>query len=684
MKLQSMRWLKNIVASSAIILSTSMIALADDPAAMGTASATSALSLYGTKTGLNDNLSKPLTDSTTSFKTVDGQTAFTAKMGQAASNAFLNIFIQPGTTGDLQKLIISEDLDMNGTADYIYTVPRVVSGICTNGYYSCDVGTWNNCYQYKWVAGAEGKVTDELAAQNELGGCFCINSSCGSHLVWDNTSVVLKDIGGGIVSAIQNANFNFTISSLDVQPVTISYYGSHIAGVASSGDLSGLMIAAPITGNTLYSNSGAISSSTNSLIGASNGVDGSLYDSVMSSPAAKSGTAIKICKIKAVPVIHTELKSINIPTEKIPTMTDHFIGLKIVKVSPTHFQIMMGSFGPKWNIGWGCDGTPYANGYVLLRDIIIDEPNFDLVSAQIIFDAMKPSSCKPNYAPWTTYRQGDQCPENGYPDLADVCSGNSYLAFDAMQGGFDVMANPDFYCPASGVQFPELTWHAALQYSYDNITAEISDNCSILDQDNTCQPYNETVDGVLTKSHGVSTHLTPLQSTKSLQGTYGVKTLTRDWWEKDEEYLCSTPTSYNFSDVKTRFGTVIQSSNVGTGLNYTDKSNDGNGWASSNHTIDMPSLPSVAACENACQTTAPHEDHQVMMSGVSSTLRVVQSGAIDNIYKTCVNNVCPLDRAGETILKDCQCMSSFDQVATATQMLRLAGKDLTCKKPITQ
>jgi len=48
-----------------------------------------------------------------------------------------------------------------------------------------------------------------------LAGCYCISSCCGSNLVWNNIGIVLRDIGGGMVSAVHQQK-HFTITDVTV------------------------------------------------------------------------------------------------------------------------------------------------------------------------------------------------------------------------------------------------------------------------------------------------------------------------------------------------------------------------------------------------------------------------------------------------------------------------------------
>lgn len=147
--------------------------------------ANSVIGKVGSKEGLQSNISRPLTGDT-SMTTYDGQTVFDVTVSCPSSQRFLEVFIGIGGTGDLSQLLVSQDLDMDGSPDYSYAAPFPVSGVCANGVITCDPGTWNNCGYYHWTAGSDQKVSLSSVSAFDLGGCFCINASCGTDLVVNN------------------------------------------------------------------------------------------------------------------------------------------------------------------------------------------------------------------------------------------------------------------------------------------------------------------------------------------------------------------------------------------------------------------------------------------------------------------------------------------------------------------
>ncbi len=207
---------------------------------------------------MRTNLGAPLTSSDSPLSTLDGSLAFNGQITAPSSQAFLEMMIQPSGSGDLQLLQASQDLDFDGIPDHSYTFPQVVSGVCANGVISCDSGTWNGCTPYTWQAGPSGQVSLSSAFITDLGGCYCINNSCGSTLVWDNLGLVLKQLGGGAVSAVQAQNPQFMVTEVKVDGPTITFYGQDPSqGVKDPG---------PVTQSQYYANPSLITGDTEALL----------------------------------------------------------------------------------------------------------------------------------------------------------------------------------------------------------------------------------------------------------------------------------------------------------------------------------------------------------------------------------------------------------------------------------
>src|SRR5208337_3036450 len=221
------------VISFALALCFASVAFADTAADMDNARATAdtagstVLSNINSKSGIQTNLTNPIINSATPMSTLGNTTTFNAQVSCTSSNAFLQVFVHWNGNNDLDEVLVSQDTTFSDKINYTYQVPFPVSGICANGVISCNPGTWNNCGYYQWVADpttyqvsleyptcAGGGAYDTAnqvcymsagtgntcptpygfnstrnrcevnmltSGATNLGGCYCINNSCGNN-----------------------------------------------------------------------------------------------------------------------------------------------------------------------------------------------------------------------------------------------------------------------------------------------------------------------------------------------------------------------------------------------------------------------------------------------------------------------------------------------------------------------
>ena len=219
----------------------------DDGYSAGTSSAKSIMSEINRGNKINNRIQVPMTSDSGSLTTFQstyadpadpGPQNFNVQLTTTSSNAFVELVAQPGPTGDINSLMIRQDTDFNDTLDSSYTVPVIASGVCANGIISCSPGTWNNCRYYKWQVNPAGAIyLSQVADITHLAGCYCVNSSCGSNLVWNNMAYVLKDLGGGVVGTVQKSSPNILVTKVSTDATSIKYFGqrSSDAGINQGG-----------------------------------------------------------------------------------------------------------------------------------------------------------------------------------------------------------------------------------------------------------------------------------------------------------------------------------------------------------------------------------------------------------------------------------------------------------------
>ncbi len=78
--------------------------LSQSPSDLGVTQGNNLLNIYGTKSGITNNISNPLTSSNTPMTTVDGTVSFSGQLQCPNSQRFMEVLIQPGATGDISHL----------------------------------------------------------------------------------------------------------------------------------------------------------------------------------------------------------------------------------------------------------------------------------------------------------------------------------------------------------------------------------------------------------------------------------------------------------------------------------------------------------------------------------------------------------------------------------------------------
>ena len=192
----------------------------------------SAYQYLGSGAAINQNAGQPIM-SDKPMTTLDGSQSGNVQMSCPSTTKFVDILIQPGATGDLTTVMVSQDTKLNGQINYQFNMPFPVSGICGNGVIQCNPGTWNNCVFWAWTANTQGQLSIQQTDYTRMGGCYCINNSCGNNIAWTNLSLILKDLGGGATGAIMSANPQYSITSTSISDTEIAYYSQALTSCGS-------------------------------------------------------------------------------------------------------------------------------------------------------------------------------------------------------------------------------------------------------------------------------------------------------------------------------------------------------------------------------------------------------------------------------------------------------------------
>ena len=205
--------------------------------------------------------------------TIDNSKSFNPNLSCQKSATLMEVLIQPSASGDIGSVQVARDTDLDGTVDSRAALPVPVSGICANGVISCAPGTWSQCRYFRWDIAPAGTLKLTESPMTGLAGCYCVNNSCGTNLVWGNLPSVLGDLGGGMIGALTTADPRIGVAQAVIDGPVIRYVGAQTTACAANQALPQSAYqahpatlagdaAAAATGNSVFQ---ALSSSTTGL-----------------------------------------------------------------------------------------------------------------------------------------------------------------------------------------------------------------------------------------------------------------------------------------------------------------------------------------------------------------------------------------------------------------------------------
>lgn len=602
------------------------------------------------------------------MKTYDGKTAFDGKAVCKGSSEFMRMLVQPTTNGNLKLLNIMQDTDMNGSLDITTSPGWDISVVCSNGFQTCsDANNAATCTSWAWVADPKSyQLGRKNVAMTELGGCYCINNSCGSNLAWNNLGQILNDLGGGASQALSRANPWFTLSQIKVDGVSASFVGGDTAS-CSIGDSEGFFGTAD--GKKILSykdNYNAMKTDANSQKTTSDAyrmiTEGSLNPNETSD--------VYSCDIT---------RNVNLDEPKLNEIIAFDGGQGSVQQCGTDcLQLVLGRLGDNYWSGT-CKYFEVDSNFFIKDHTRIASAT--LINA--VFDD------------WMQLWAGDKVvwsgPYGNWNDAGPVpgaCELNK---------SWNQSPNTDFkqYLDKNGpVKFKirvevsgEGEGYALVRLKADLSCREgdeyVSNTCTAYEQDQNCQLVDETVDGVKTFTGSINTGLIPLPQTQVLQGSFCSVAVKRDWFKKKRQYRCNRKTDFNFDKIIERKAYIDKTVTPG---DYKDKMFNNGKVSYGAGELFWPDMPKVGDCINMCKTRKPKQTPDMAVSGQVDKNNKMGVIKYDNFYYECdATNKCPAE-PGEEVIKACQCLNEFAEASAIMQVIRQAGQDMICssgnpKKP---
>lgn len=578
--------------------------------------------------------------------TIDNSRSFNPNLSCQKSATLIEVLIQPSPSGDIGSVQIARDTDLDGTVDSRAALPVALSGICANGVISCAPGTWSQCRYFRWDIAPAGTLKLTESPMTGLAGCYCVNNSCGTNLVWGNLPSVLGDLGGGMIGALTTADPRIGVAQAVIDGPVIRYVGAQTTACAAdqalpqsayqahpatlAGDA-----AAAATGNSVFQ---ALSSSTTGL---------------------GRAQQMRRCTIERI---------VTADRPDLAEIIDRIAGGYSTVRSGTAVDFSLGVPADDSIHGGKCGLFDYSMTLqVGDPDRILDARLTHLSGddwAQLRIDGVVVAS---GQSPWTSSgTPPGKCEKDrtfhAYPNL-DL---KPYLT----RGTHQVSLRLAVADRGDGI--------AQIHVQLDDachIEEQLADGCPAIAGDAACRLDSELVDGVQTFRNGVNTGLSPLRQTRTLGTAACPVTLTRDFFLRERSYACMLDSGTLPQPDLSRGAYILDHSTETLLADRTRQT--GGGHADTTRPFSLPERGSVPACEPICKTRKASINTAAAPAGVVGAQQNAPA-SYDIFYHACSDDsVCPIE-PGEEIVSGCGCLDDFPEAVVMMQAVRLAGADLVC------
>lgn len=603
-------------------------------------------------------INNPVT-TTEGGKTLDGATTYQGNVTCSGSNAksFLSTSFVTGSGHDI-TVQIRLDKDLDGTKETSYATPFEVSGVCTNGIIKCDMGTFSNCYYYRWnFNGTNFGLTQSL--RSEMGGCFCVNSSCGSPSLVSPSSI-LETLGAGITGATASYNRNYVITKTANSGSMIEYWGQNATNCTQTNGSS-----LPSFNPTSDFSLAGVDSVTSSQLQDTNSPYSTFQGGV-------SNTSLQLaqnsCEIK---------NPVSLSETTIKTFTGYLFewsrNLENKVSNPFFLPMTKGDIASHINLfaqecrAWGCTGSTWLTTYSYKTKFevgyIVNGSGGQVVNAY-------------NESPIridTTFHESDS---GGYKP-------------------FSVWAKAvweDIVTPqVSSIQSNTCTTYennTTCQLKEEKICDEMGSNClttmtNFTPSSMTIQPFCRNVS---TSTYGwvicqdkdqiTYTNSGPVNTTGTISATPAYPTVKR-------VYQCKYAMDNNTSDIQNAYGSVKTVQN-GSQFSFTaqQKNSDGSWNTTSNDgSINFQAPANAKYCEVVWKDSSTPT---VYSDGTNKAQTVAGAASVKTEIRQCSGadySVCPIDSSkGESTKHPCGSIDDFPEVLGSLQAVADAAKDMICSQ----
>jgi len=674
-----------LIAYPSLILAQSDI---DKARAAAQNDAASVYEYLGSGAAINQNAAQPIISSKTQMTTVDKSKRFSAQLQCPSTTKFVDIVVQPGSTGDLSMVLITQDTDLDGQMDYQFQVPFPVSGICGNGIIQCDAGTWGNCRYWKWVVNGQGQLSVQQTDITKMGGCYCVNNSCGNNIVWVSLPLILKDLGAGATGAIMSANPKYSLTDVKINDAEIAYYSQSLRECGTMNSGSGTNPANYFAGGQTDA---LITDATQQEVTTEQTDPDSMYN-VMSNSIQYHNTLGQVAQCKLI-------RNVVITQETTCPAGESYSSIKDICTGPP-VSVNPNQSSSYWFYNGAYRLYCSGSGMYLMANPGGSDRSWSIAGATCSGDVNggADSAC-------ITYLEGsgNQLLVYAVPKDAGGCGGMPMylgaLTFTGATVSGSVSTQSCVLDDAwdSGLMFHDrCIWERWTSINIsplsdppiknDLISNSIDNQCSGLENNSLCSLQDEKVDNVFTYKNNAPTGLLPLSTCRDYSG-FSIHNICSDWWEKDRTYFCQNNKNFDFTESMKRVSSIYKTTDEINGVaTFTDYRKDEKTqiWTTEGNTFDLGVARNQPydTCSKVCKTRKQKQDSQATQSGVTFQYRK-DITTYEFYYRQCYPNptVCPAG-VGEEILKDCQCIDEFAETFSLIEALKEAGQDAICSSGI--
>ena len=600
-------------------------------------------STWGKPENLANDVTKPVMTGEVPLETLDGSVAENVSITCPGTQELFQILVQPGATKDLNFILVTYNRDFSGPMDSSVNISGPISGVCANGFVSCDPGTWNNCHWFEWQF--DGNLQSNEVAPNILGGCFCINSGCTPASVMAMKQQILNTLAGGVAGAMAAFNPRFAAAKAQIDGFLITYFGQNAGGC----NVANVQISGSYpTPEDVFKNPSALETIAQGEVATQSSNSDSIYSKLTSSPAF-TNQALQTCTMTRDAYFDSSTCSIQEPTTN---------GCQALAGNPD-CQLQK-------EIVYDLDGNPvttYENHGPTGITPIPSCKNFDsssLGSTDVnqciaLGKVQTDGGCNINY-PCTgvVYSPSDnlfQCslPETGQNSCGvifdyQIC-GKVIVAWDIPDDPCELITidgnTVKDYCPSVS----QSTTPDSGSIEFDSGSNQVALHASF----NNRRQCNEGL-----AAGTVTVYLTPLIPKK----------ICHEWWRVERTYTCRDNATYHPDISRTNTITPQESQ---SGWLYTDMGQT--------LSVDFQ-MQSPEACVKACKIAKRNNTARADAAKTSNDYRHDPTNKLI-IYKNCVNNTCPVG-PGETVITDCQCLNEFNMAAGVMEILKQGAADQVC------